>query len=277
MKASTQQKQALVGVMTRIYEEIRVVEARYGLTVGERDVRPRIEYFHDAIRQYTQANTHGFERTGRLSVESLAYDIAMLRQIQANPVSRVALPTQHLSGKDLVVAGQAEPFRTKVDGNDRYQLMDWYKNYCVLFVALLAEAADRNYSNRISENNAQVEDLASVLNSVNANIHKHGPEVDVAHLLNHIGDPEIKAKLAQMLGGRAKGKASVQAMDAMIKAIDKENAKIEKAHFTYVTSQLAVYENAKDVVKKMASSGMNVVGDFMAAAMAEANTHSRGR
>lgn len=277
MKVSQQQKQALVQVMNRMYEEIRQIEARYGIVANERDVRPRIEYFHDAIRAYTQNQSHGFERSGRLSVESLAYDISLLRQIQANPVSKTAIPSQHLSGREIVVQGQVPPFSGRVDANDRYQLMENYKNYTVLFVALLAEMADRNYSNRLNENNTQVEDIASVLADVKASIHKHGPEVDVIHLLQHISDPDIKRQLAARLKGARSGKAASAEMNAMIKQLDAENDRVEKAHFTYVTSQLSVYEGAKDIVKKMANSGLNVVGDFMAAAMQEANRHSRGR
>lgn len=274
MKANQQQKQALISVMARMCQEINAVEARFGVVASEKDLRPRIEYFHDVVRLYTQANTHGYERTGRLTVESLAYDISLLRQIQANPISRVAIPVQYApqgSGKSLVPEGYQDPKR--MDGDARMRLMDLYKNYTVLFAAMMAEIADRNFQTRTGENNAQVEELAAL----EAQIKKHPPETDIAHLLNHIADPDLRAKLVAKLRGNAKAAIAVKEAKAIMAKLDEENARIDKAHMSYLSSQLMIYENAKDIVKKMAQSGMNVVGDFMENAMREAASHGRGR
>lgn len=278
MKATPQQKQALVQVMTRMCEEIHGIEATFGIAASEKDLRPRIEYFHDVVRIYTQTTTHGYERTGRMTVESLAYDISLLRQIQANPISRVAIPVNYApvgSGRDLVPEGMQQG--RKMDGDARMRLMDLYKNYTVLFAAMMAEMADRNFMTRTSENNAQVEDIAQLEVEVKASIHKHGPDTDIAHLLNHISDPDLRMKLAQKLRGNPKAQQALKETKALIAKLDEENKRIDNAHMSFLSSQLVVYENAKDIVKKMAQSGMNVVGDFMENAMREAATHGRGR
>jgi hypothetical protein len=278
MKATQQQKQALVQVMTRMCEEIHSVEAVYGIAASEKDLRPRIEYFHDVVRLYTQNTTHGYERTGRMTVESLAYDISLLREIQANPISRVAIPVNIApmgSGKDVVAHGATQ--NKRLDGEARLKLMDLYKNYTVLFAAMLAEMADRNFQTRTGENNAQVEDIAQLEAEMKASMHKHGPETDIAHLLNHVSDPDLRAQLAQKLRGNSKAGAALKETKAMIQKLDEENKRIDMAHMSFLSSQLVVYEGAKDVVKKMANSGMNVVGDFMANAMREAANQGRGR
>ena len=50
------------------------------------------------------------------------------------------------------------------------------------------------------------------------------------------------------------------------------------AHMTYATGQLAIYENSRDTIKKMAVKGFNIVGDFVAdAGEEEVGTRHDGR
>ena len=106
---------------------------------------------------------------------------------------------------------------------------------------------------------------------------KHPPDTDITHLLNHIQDPDLRAKLAQKLRGNPKAVLALKEAKGMMQKIDEENSRIDKAHMSYLSSQLFIYENAKDIVKKMAMSGMNVVGDFMETAMRDAAAAGRGR
>lgn len=62
----------------------------------------------------------------------------------------------------------------------------------------------------------------------------------------------------------------------MMKAADKQIKTVEQAHFAFATAQLAIYENAKEVVKKMAVNGLNIVGNFVENAVREA-TRGAGR
>jgi hypothetical protein len=62
----------------------------------------------------------------------------------------------------------------------------------------------------------------------------------------------------------------------MIKTTDKQIKTIEQAHFSFATGQLAIYENAREVVKKMAVSGMNIVGNFVESAVQAARSGGRG-
>jgi hypothetical protein len=57
---------------------------------------------------------------------------------------------------------------------------------------------------------------------------------------------------------------------ARVAARDKEIKAIDQAHMDYVLAQLGIFEAAKDMVKKMAASGMNLVGKFVESSLADA-------
>ena len=73
---------------------------------------------------------------------------------------------------------------------------------------------------------------------------------------------ELK-KLITFLKQHAKGK-------------DKQIAAIETAHMNYALNQLGIFENSKDLLKKMAVQGTNLVGKFVEASIAQAR-HEIGR
>jgi uncharacterized protein with von Willebrand factor type A (vWA) domain len=153
------------------------------------------------------------------------------------------------------------------------QLGDLYKSYAVLFVALLSDTADRNHYNRVTESNTQVEELAAVEQGAKSSAQKKDVKVDIEALAEqYVDDPELMKKIRARFGGKKQLLASeaTRALKEMMESNDKEIKTIEKAHFTYVTSQLAIYEGARDVVKKMAMQGMNIVGNFVQNAVAEA-------
>lgn len=274
MKANKAQQQAVLTVISRIYEQIRGGELALGIQVSPRDYRPRIEYFHDAVRALTQGAASGYEKTGRLSVESLAWDASQLREISNNPIARNVVRSPGSAKTDLVVQG-AGGTQPRTEGEARYLLMDLYKNYTVLFVALLADSADKNFMNRQGENNAQVEDMAALMDAIRS---AGKGEVDMAALIaENVADPELRAKLMAQLKGTRKAQQAGEQMKTAIREKDAETARIDKAHMHYLSSQLMVYEQSKDLVKKMLREGVNVVGDFLASAMAEAAGKGRGR
>ena len=266
--------QALIPILNGIYSEIREIEAYLGIQVDASDMRPRIEYFHDAIR----AVTNGMFGSKRLSVEFLAYDIAMLRHIQGNPLARSKSAKENLSpNTNLVVASDAGSRANSI--NYRSKLTESYKNYAVLFVALLSETADRNYQSRIDEHNNDVENIAVLENKAKATLKKQDVEMNIEELVHqYIDEPELAQKILAAFAGRKKAKAStaLQKFSEMIKNADKQIKTIEEAHLNYTTNQLGIYEGAKDVVKKMAMNGMNIVGDFVENAVRTATKGGRG-
>lgn len=277
MKADNAAKQALINILNGIYSEIHSIESNQGIRASENDYRPRIEYFHDAVRVLTS----GVTTDRRLSVEFLAYDISMLRHIQANPISRKGDKLNLSPSTALVRSGHAENQAT-TPAQARARLSELYRNYAVLFAALFAEPADQDYQAKVNEGNYEVETIAELERAAKQAAKKQGAEVDVENFVEqNMGDPELIRKVLTALASKKKKMlASDMAKHTgnMIKQADTKIKEAEKAHFTYVTSQLAVYENAKDVVKKMAVSGMNIVGAFVENAISDiARGGGRGR
>lgn len=277
MSANKSGKQAIINILNGIYSEIHNIENDIGIRVDDKDLRPRIEYFHDAVR----ALTSGATGNKRLSIEFLAYDISMLRFIQANPVARTKGAKLNLSPSTGLISGrESEYIYGNSSANIKSRLAELYKNYSVLFAALLSESADRDYQSKVNEFNYEVENIAVLEDAAKKMRRKSDAEINIESLIEqNIDDPDIARKLFSVIAGRKKKILAEEVMkkaSEMIKATDKQIKTIEKAHFTYVTSQLAIYENAKEVVKKMAVSGMNIVGNFVENAVSEATRGGRG-
>jgi hypothetical protein len=283
MKANKSEQKALITLLNRLYREIRDIEEDWDIRIDETEFRPRIEYFHDAVRALTSSGGRGSDIKDRLSVEMLAYDISMLRYIQAEPLPK-SPKNRRLSAMTEIVESSlprvsGDKAGLKPDASVKYKLADLYKSYGVFFSALLSDAADRNYATRIEDINAEVEDAAAFLHSIQD---KGDAQIDLEAMAEaqvQSGDLMNKIIVAFKSG---KLKKRMQAMEAHRKlkeiatAIDKENKTVEMAHMTYATTQLAIYEGARDVIKKMAFKGFNIIGDFVESAITEAQRGGRG-
>jgi hypothetical protein len=276
LKANKAQAQALVTLLNRLYAEIRVIEEAWDIRADAGDFRPRIEYFHDAVR----ALTAGLE-SKRLTVEFLAYDMSMLRHIQANPMAKPkGAKVTGSPGTAVIQRPEKGGVFHKPDSREaKFALADLYKHYAVIFVALLADSADRNYYTRLNNCNSQVEELAALEEAIKAASGKRDVPVNVQELADHaIDDPDLIRKLLSSLQGKRANRLlaseAQQSVKALMQLADKEIKTIDKAHFTFATSQLGVYENARDVVKNMAVQGMNIVGQFVQQAVQEASRKS---
>jgi len=271
MKANKSVEMALVNILNGIYKEIHSIESSLGIRGEEGDFRPRIEYFHDAVRMLTSNDL----RNKRLSVEFLAYDVSMLRYIQNNPLAKAKGGKLNLSpGTALITEAEAE-YATGNMREAKAQLSEHYKSYSVLFVALFADPADRDYQSKVNNCNEQVENIAAVQRAAKEAGKNPQSAIDMEEIiLEHMDDPALAQKILTSLGGNRKKVIMAEAMQKlseMMKTADKQIKAVEQAHFTYATSRLAIYENAREVVRKMAMSGMNIVGNFVETAVIEAN------
>lgn len=270
MKADRSTQLALINILNGIYSEIHNIEEQLQIRIDESDFRPRIEYFHDAVR----ALTTGGMGNKRLTVEYLSYDVAMLRYIQANPLARSKGGKLNLSPGTALMTGNEPEYSTGRNSNVKVQLSELYKNYSVLFVALLAEPADRDYQSKVETCNEEVENIAYVQKATKAAARNESSEINIEDILQqYMDDPVLARKIFALLGNRKKVIAgeALKKLSEMMKTSDKQLKATEQAHFTFTTSQLAIYENARDVVKKMAVGGMNIVGNFVQAAVNEAS------
>src|SRR5690554_2072969 len=76
----------LLNLLHRAYEPIAAIEQAMGIVVSLSDFRPRIEFFHDAVRAYASGTVPLHLPGTRLSVEQLARDAQQLKAIQEAPL-----------------------------------------------------------------------------------------------------------------------------------------------------------------------------------------------
>lgn len=274
MKANKAEQQGLVTLLNRLYQDIRLIEQRWHIQADTNDFRPRIDSVHDAVQALTSGHTSATHH--RLTVEFLAYDIDRLRFIQASPMPRRASMQPLSPTTALVPSGPAGPATGTPNAGEKSCLADLYKHYSVLFAALLAQKADDDYQARINEADSAFENLAATQDAVKQ---ETGQPVDLEALLDaHIEDDALLRKLLATIGkGRKSRRDALHFCQEAMEQTDEKRRTVEKAHRTYVTGQLNIYENARDMVKNMAASGVNVVGEFVENAIREAQKGGRGR
>ncbi|MFO1242901.1 MAG: hypothetical protein U1E36_06845 [Rickettsiales bacterium] len=279
-RSISQQHQSLIELMSRQYAEIRSLETEYGIFGQEGDFRPRIEYYHDAVRAFTSQSDDGLTKQSRLSVERLAYDVAMLRHIQAKPL-HAGRGQQHFSVGTGVAARGKDGNYPDPGREIRGELQQLYKDYTVLFVALLSEKADRNTQSRLDEMSTAVSDLAT-LQELLSKLAKG--EADMGAVLAAIEQLEMDDLRRAMKSLVAQGKMSAAAMASVkgklseaTQGIAQEEKALDTAAHQFATGKLAVYEEARDTVKRLAASGMNVAGKFVEGAIAQSSAKQRGR
>jgi hypothetical protein len=92
--------------------------------------------------------------------------------------------------------------------------------------------------------------------------------------MNHVERDDLRERIQAMLARKvlsAREKQEALAMLAQVeRGLDAEKKRVEQSHLSYATGQLAVYEDAKDTVKKLASQGLNLAGKFLENAMQQA-------
>lgn len=295
MRSAADKREALIGILNRAYDEIRTVEAEYSILVSEQDLRPRIEFFHDAVRLLSHDPDAAYEKTGRLSVESLAYDLSCLRHLQDKPLTKLASLAQHHAafhrsvtpnmgrppaGTLRLSAPNAPPpsVRTPTP-TTRAELADRYKTYTILFAGLFSEPVDRNHMTRTSDLNASVEELAQVERAVKQFSQGQIEDAQLEELVDQLEHEDLKAQLMALLHERSQKKhekmnAMAQLLKQSMQTADLEIAIIEKAHMNYLTGQMMLYQDSKDMVKKLAAQGMNLAGQYLDTAMQ--NSAGRG-
>lgn len=275
MRNSSSPKDALVPLLAELYSRIHEIEAELGLWAGENDHRPRIERFHDAVRAYTSgASPH--VAGSRLAIEQLAWDISMLRSIQANPLTPMPKSQRQSASTGLAVR---RPNAVGEAGNPRAnaraykdQLAQDYRNYAVMFTALLAETADMNHASRMEDKDMMVEELAGLRAALS------GKTINLHQLAgSKIFDPQTRADILHLLPKETLPKdQALASLNNAMREMDSQQQKLEKAHITWLSGQLAMYEQGKEVVQHLMRHGMNLAGRFLEDAMSRSSGHGRG-
>lgn len=270
---------ALLGLMDRQYQEIRAIETDWQIMGLDGDFRPRIEHYHDAVRALS-SGAELYSKDSRLSVERLAYDVSMLRHIQAKPFT-YGRSDQHFSPHGELQVNTGGKADSGPDRETRQQLAQLYKDYTVLFVAVFAEKADMNASNRTDEINSLVEDCHTLQDLMQKLARGEVSVAEVMAAAQHIENDQLRRNMLHLLSQKKPREQDISSGLTSLKnamsAMDKEIKAIDQAGMNFATAQLAVYEDAKDTVKRLVSSGLNVAGKFVENAMAQSSGKGRGR
>lgn len=268
MNNQSKDQQAIIALLTEIYLELASIEQRFKLIAGKGDMRPRIDYFHDAIRAFTE----GGEYHPRLSIELLSYDMRCLRYIEKMPLSSFRADEDNSSPSQEVMAMYGDLISTtdNADRKTKARISELYRHYAIIFSALLKPIADRDFKERIANLNNDAGDVSQIIgefeNKADAKIiSKMAQKVEQKELRiiiatfiqkkKHKNPEDVKKLLGHL-------KKYVKQQDAKIKAID-------KAHMEFSTAQLAVFEESKDMLKELATKGTNLIGKFVEASVAD--------
>lgn len=282
MPVNRSEIQALVSIMDGQYQQIRAIESLWGIMGMEGDFRPRIEYYHDAIRVLMSGEDDPTSKFDRLAPERLAYDVAMLRQIIAKPATAGRGKQHYSAGAAIVPLGQGgASFEDGPDRKQRQELSHFYKDYTVLFVALLAPKVDDNTQIRSEESENVLSDCAALkqaLEQLATGAKSMQDMVEVVQDLEH--DALRKAMKTLLARGQLSKEEIAKAVNKLSETRDKvvqEKKTLDQASLNFSTGQLAVYEDAKDTVKRLANQGLNIVGKFVENAMSRGQGTGRGK
>ena len=276
MKLSSNDQESIVGLLTRIYTDILAIEEEFQLLIGDGDFRPRIDYFHDAIRTFTALDGQMPPADSRLSVQLLSYDLACLRYIQDMPLSSFKPHSSVQSpSTEIMTAGPGVAVQPKrPDRNVRARICELYQHYAVLFSALLKPFADNDYHERIDELNEDIKDINALASQLESMAQDKGNIEKLTAAVQHLEEEQLRQLMNLfMQHQKYKNKDELKKLIAFlkqhVKGKDKLIASIENAHMQYGLSQLGIFENSKDLLKKMAIQGTNLVGKFVEASIAE--------
>ena len=272
---------AIIELMHGKYQSICAIESEWSIRLHEGDMRPRIEHFHDAVRALTSGSASLYEKNSRLAVEQLAYDLARLRDIPQRPVGSINRTTDKSLATALVKQGEAGASYAKLPpASVRADIVTLYRDYTVFFAALFAEVADRNYQSRMDAIDTTVADIGLIEQLIGQLIAGTVSAEQALHEMMHVEHDALRERLQAALANKKLSAREKQQALTMLKTIEqgmaKEKHAIEQAHTRYATGQLAVYEDAKDTVKRLASSGLNLAGKFVESAIQSAQ-RGKGR
>lgn len=280
MPTFSSEAHSLIALMDRQYREIRALEAEHTILGREGDFRPRIEYYHDAVRALTSESDNHLSKDSRLSVERLAYDIAMLRHICAKPLS-AGRGKGHYSPNAELTAAPESGGAGGMDREEKRRLTQLYKDYTVLFAAIFAEKADRNAIARSEEAESAIEDCHTLQDLLEELARGEISAEEMMAMAQHVEHDGLRQAVNHLMQQRGTSRSMLQQAAARLKdtakGLDQEIKELDKAALSYAGNQLLAYEESKDTVKRMASEGLNLAGKFVETAMARAGNQRRGR
>lgn len=163
-----------------------------------------------------------------------------------------------------------------------------YEKYALLFAAATSEPVDKDYKDKKEEMDGTIADVALLIEIAQEMSGQKFDEAMIDDLAAYCesdkGYEEILAVLLHRLAQERKKKqdalsanAVVQSLEGLTQAVESQASTLEKAHFSFLSSQLSVYEASKDLVKKLAQQGLNLAGRFVQSETTRSTGRGTGR
>ena len=272
MKFDGSEQAAIIELMHGKYGQLLAIESEWGIRLHEGDWRPRIEHFHDAVRALTSGSDDMYAKNSRLSVENLAYDLGQLRHIQDKPIGLINKVTEKSAGTYIVKQGDAGATTPRMPPQAvRGQITALYRDYMVFFAALFAQVADLNFQARTETIDSSVSDLDLIEQTMKQLISGKMTTAQAMQEMMHVERDDLRERVQAMLAKKALSAREKQEALALIgqieKGLEEEKKKLDKSHMSYATGRLAVYEEAKETIKRLGQQGLNLAGKFVENAM----------
>ena len=196
----------------------------------------------------------------------------VVRALDVSGKASVFLPDSYVSEKEWQGGVQTAE-----------RLSEAYARYAVLFVAAMADPVENNYKDLLDELEALIGDAAELQELVEFIETQQGMEaVDMEAFVQDVENPTLKEMLAalQITQQAERNKRVAEQMhdhlNQIINEADVQIEALEQQHLTFLSSQLSIYEQSKDMVKKLAAQGLNLAGKFVAAAQTAAQERGKG-
>lgn len=272
---------AIIDLMHGKYSQIVPIETEWGIRLHEGDWRPRVEHFHDAVRALTSGEGDMYAKHSRLSVEHLAYDLGQLRAVADRPLGYINRVTEKSASTEMVRKSDAGASVPKMPpAAVRSQLVGLYRDYTVFFAALFAQVADTNFEVRSEQIDGSVADIGMIENVLEQLAAGKISAAQAVTEMMHVERDDLRERIQAMLARKALSAREKQEALALLGQIEKglaeEKKKLDQAHLNYATGQLAVYEDAKETIKRLGTQGLNLAGKFVENAM-QAAGKGKGR
>ncbi len=281
MPIRAEEQDAILSLLHSKYEAILAIEAPWGIRIHEGDMRPRIEYFHDAVRAYS-AGDSADGKDSRLSVERIAYDVAQLHAIQDKPMGSLNRATEKSPSGALIKtgAGLMTPSAAKTPpASVRAEMKQHYKNYTVFFITLLGEPADRNYFSRCEEMDETVADIGLIETILKQIASGRLTQKQAQEELGSITHDALRTRMQGLLARKTMSASEKQDAVALLSQVEKgvhtQRSNLDKSHLQMATTKMNIFHDSKDVVKELMNSGLSVAGKFLQASMQQASGKGR--
>ncbi|MCC7260150.1 MAG: hypothetical protein IT567_03880 [Alphaproteobacteria bacterium] len=163
------------------------------------------------------------------------------------------------------------------------RLAEAYARYTLLFAAALVETVNTNYMELLEGLDQLVEAAAELKHAVADR--SAGQDLSMAQLeqlLAEIQNRELHENIEVFLHkqmqerNRRNTEQMHEHLNSVMRNADERIKNLESSHFSFLSTQLAVYEESKDLVKKLAGQGLNIAGRFVGQATAQGTQRGKG-